>query len=150
MAHLFETHVTVSDLDRSMSFYRDIVGLELANFHEGRGVAFFWIGERGQSMLGVWAAGDSPNAIKLHFAIRVELALVLAAPESLRAAGVVPLDFFRRATEEPSVISWMPAASVFFEDPDGHLLEYLAMLPHQPKPQAGIVKYSEWVEKWVP
>jgi hypothetical protein len=33
----------------------------------------------------------------------------------------------------------MPAASVFFHDPDGHLLEYLAMLPHQPRPEAGVV-----------
>lgn len=149
MAHLFETHVTVTDLDRSMSFYRDVVGLELANFQRERGVAFFWIGERGQSMLGVWAAGVSPNAMKLHFAIRVELEYVLAAPAALRAAGVVPLDLFRRVTDEPSVISWLPAASVFFEDPDGHLLEYLAMLPHEPKPQAGVVGYSEWFEKWV-
>jgi lactoylglutathione lyase len=31
-------------------------------------------------------------------------------------------------TAEPSVIGWMPAAAVYFRDPDGHLLEYLPML----------------------
>jgi lactoylglutathione lyase len=149
MAHLFETHVTVSDLDRSMAFYRDVVGLELANMQRERGVAFFWIGERGQSMLGVWAAGASPNAMRLHFAIRRDLHDVLAAPAALRHANITPLDFFRRPTNEPSVIAWLPAASVFFEEPDGHLPEYLAMLPHEPKPQAGVVTYGEWLEKWV-
>lgn len=145
MAYLFETHVTVSDLDRSMAFYRDVVGLELANLQRQRGVAFFWIGEPGQSVVGLWAAGASPNIMKLHFAIRCELETVLAAPTTLRAAGIVPLDPFRRPVSEPSVIPWLPAASVFFEDPDGHLLEYLALLRHKPEPAAAIAAYSEWV-----
>jgi lactoylglutathione lyase len=38
----------------------------------------------------------------------------------------------------------MPAAAVYFEDPDGHLLEYLAMLGEEPQPEAGIVPYSKW------
>jgi hypothetical protein len=42
----------------------------------------------------------------------------------------------------------MPAASVFFHDPDGHLLEYLAMLPHRPRPEAGMVPYGEWLAHW--
>jgi lactoylglutathione lyase len=37
------------------------------------------------------------------------------------------------------VIGWMPAAAVFFHDPDGHLLEYRTMLPHEPRPEAGVV-----------
>jgi hypothetical protein len=37
---------------------------------------------------------------------------------------------------------------VFFHDPDGHLLEYLAMLPHQPRPEAGVVPYGEWMARW--
>ena len=28
---LFEAHLTVSDLERSIAFYRDVVGLELAH-----------------------------------------------------------------------------------------------------------------------
>ena len=41
---LFETHLTVSDLDRSIAFYRDIVGLPLAHRVPARGAAFHWIG----------------------------------------------------------------------------------------------------------
>ena len=66
----------------------------------------------------------------------------------MRASGVEPLDFYGRPTTEPSVIGWMSAASVFFNDPDGHLLEYLAMLPHEPRPQAGVVPHKEWMAEW--
>src|SRR5262249_53579282 len=38
----------------------------------------------------------------------------------------------------------MPAAAVYFRDPDGHLLEYLAMLPTRPRNDAGILPWSEW------
>jgi lactoylglutathione lyase len=31
------------------------------------------------------------------------------------------------------VIGWMPAAAVYFEEPDGHMLEYLAMLDEAPR-----------------
>jgi lactoylglutathione lyase len=38
---LFETHLTVADLDRSVAFYRDVLGLPLAHAQPERGVAFF-------------------------------------------------------------------------------------------------------------
>ena len=41
---LWETHLTVSDLERSVAFYRDTIGLELAHRVPARGAAFFWIG----------------------------------------------------------------------------------------------------------
>jgi lactoylglutathione lyase len=69
---------------------------------------------------------------------------VMAAPERLRARGVTPLSFLGAETCEPDVLSWMPAAAVYFEDPDGHLLEYLAMLDDEPRPDAGVVPWSEW------
>ena len=50
---LYETHLTVTDLERSIDFYRDIVGLELAHTIPERNVAFFWIGSRETSMLGL-------------------------------------------------------------------------------------------------
>ena len=33
---LFESHLDVRDLDRSITFYRDVVGLELAYVHTQR------------------------------------------------------------------------------------------------------------------
>ena len=96
------------------------------------GAAFFWIGAPGQSMLGLWAAGSAPIALSLHVAFAASLDDVLDAPTRLRRLGLTPLSFHAEETNEPSVIGWMPAAAVYFRDPDGHLLEYLAMLDAAP------------------
>jgi len=141
---LFETHLAVRDLDRSVGFYRDIVGLEPALHDPDLGAAFFWIGTPGQAMLGLWAAGSAPNTLTLHIAFATSLDAVLDAPDRLRRVGVTPLSFHAEETNEPSVIGWMPAAAVYLRDPDGHLLEYLAMLDERPAPDRGIVTWSEW------
>jgi lactoylglutathione lyase len=141
---LFETHLTVRDVPQSVAFYRDVVGLSLALDLPERNAAFMWIGEPGRAMLGLWGIGSSVNSLTLHIAFDVALDDVARAPERLRAQGVTPLSFFGQETSEPSVLAWMPAAAVYFEDPDGHLLEYLAMLDAEPRPAAGIVSYSEW------
>ena len=70
---LFEAHLNVGELDRSIAFYSEVLGLELAHINAERNTAFFWIGERGRSMLGLWAGSSSPNVMQLHVAFRVEL-----------------------------------------------------------------------------
>jgi len=140
---LFETHLTVSELSRSVSFYRDVVGLPVALELPERGAAFHWIGKAGQAMLGLWSIGSAPLAMQLHIAFDMALDDVLAAPAKLRAQGIQPLSFFGDPAGEPSVIGWMPAAAVYFRDPDGHMLEYLAMLDGPPRPQLGIVPWSQ-------
>ncbi len=141
---LFEAHLTVADLDRAIAFYRDRLGLDLAFRLDDRRVAFFWLGGHGRSMLGLWEAGSAPNTLQLHLAFSCALADVLAAPERLREMGIEPKGFHGEPVDEPLVFGWMPAAAVFFRDPDGHLLEYLAMLPEAPRPEAGVVSYSTW------
>jgi lactoylglutathione lyase len=144
MTSLFETHLTVTDLDRSTAFYRDVVGLTLAHEVPERGAAFFWIGAAGESMLGLWTLGSAPVGLSLHIAFGVSLEDVLQASAHLRSLDVTPLSFFGEETDEPSAIGWMPAAAVYFRDPDGHLLEYLAMLDEPPRPEIGIVPWSSW------
>jgi lactoylglutathione lyase len=140
---LFETHLTVADLPRSVAFYRDVVGLPVAFELPERGAAFHWIGQRGQAMLGSWTLGSAPMGMLLHIAFDVALADVLAAPEKLRTRGIEPLSFFGEPAAEPSVIGWMPAAAVYFRDPDGHMLEYLAMLEGPARPGLGVVPWSQ-------
>jgi lactoylglutathione lyase len=141
---LFETHLTVRQLEAAVAFYRDVVGLELARLSSERRVAFFWIGERGRAMLGVWEVGSAPLGMHLHLAFTSTVDDILAAPAVLKAAGVVPRGFSGEPVEEPVVIGWMPALSLYFKDPDGHSLEYLAMLPGKARPEAGVVPYSQW------
>ncbi|HEX2455560.1 MAG TPA: VOC family protein [Vicinamibacterales bacterium] len=141
---LFEAHLTVSDLDRAIAFYRDVVGLRLAHVVSARQAAFFWIGAEGNAMLGLWGTGSGPQRMALHIAFRASLADVLDAPRALRSAGITPLDFDGRPTDEPVVFAWMAAASVFFRDPDDHLLEYISMLPHEPLPERGVVPWRVW------
>jgi lactoylglutathione lyase len=142
--NLFEAHLTVADLDRSMAFYRDVVALQLAHVTADRQAAFFWIGSRGNAMLGLWVAGLSPQKMTMHVAFATSLEDVVAAPRALRSAGITPLDFEGKPTDEPVVLAWMPAASVYFRDPDGHLLEYLAMLPDEPRPERGAMPWRAW------
>jgi hypothetical protein len=41
----------------------------------------------------------------------------------------------------------MPAAAIYFRDPDNHLIEYLTMLDHNPRAELGIIPWSEWLAK---
>ncbi len=51
---LFETHVQVKDLEKAMRFYGDVLGLEIGLRETERRVAFYWIGGKGRTVLGLW------------------------------------------------------------------------------------------------
>ena len=148
---LFETHLTVSNLQRSIRFYRDIIGLQLAVEASERNAAFFWIGDPSyssrHSMLGLWSVGTAPLGLNLHVAFEVAaINDLLDAPKRLKDQGIMPLSFFGIESMEPSVIGWMPAAAIYFRDPDGHLMEYLTMLDgKERRPDLGIVSWSDWI-----
>jgi lactoylglutathione lyase len=142
---LFETHLTVSDLEASVRFDREVVGLAIAFEVPERGAAFFWVGGPGQTMLGLWSLGSAPVGVVLHVAFDVAVDDLFDATTRLQAQGIRPLSFFGEETSEPSVICWMPAATVYLRDPDGHLLEYPTMLDEEPRPELGVLPWSEWL-----
>jgi lactoylglutathione lyase len=43
---LFEAHLIAGDLETSLAFYRDRLGLEVAHVTPERHAAFLWIGSR--------------------------------------------------------------------------------------------------------
>jgi len=141
---LFEAHLTVSDLDRSIAFYRDMLGLPLAHRIPERQVAFFWVPSPDRAMLGLWCIGTSPLRLRLHIAFDVALDHVIASIARLREAGLTPRSGDGAPIDEPMVLAWMPAASVYFDDPDGHSLEFICMLPDQPRPELGMLPLSHW------
>lgn len=145
---IYETHVRVRDRAASVAFYRDVLGLPMALSLDERDVTFLWLGDKANGMLGIWGAG-SPNAPisgRAHFAYTVPLDVLRKAPQTLREKGVQPLGLTGAPIEEPVVIGWMPAAAVYFADPDGHVLELIHILEDEPKPELGVVSLSQWLE----
>lgn len=141
---LYETHLEVSDLDRSVAFYEKL-GLTLGLRHP-KG-AFFWITKPGEQLLGLWLIGEEKALRKQHFAFQVELERLLTAEEWLKERGIPLVPQFGREPLEPIVHPWMPAVTVYFADPDGNLLEFLSMLPDEPVQMPGVLYYSEWLKR---
>ena len=71
---LFEAHLTVSDLDRSIAFYRDVLGLPLAQRVPARQVAFFWVPSSDKAMLGLWSYRHIAAAPSAAYRVRCGVA----------------------------------------------------------------------------
>lgn len=141
---LFETHLNVLSLERSMNFYANVLGLTLGYLDEERRAAFYWIGERGEAMLGLWEK-PAEQVILQHFAFRCELEdVLLRAEKYLADRELKPYNFLKNGDTQPMVFAWMPALAIYFRDPDAHVLEFIAMLPDAPNAALGIVAYEDW------
>ena len=64
--------------------------------------------------------------------------------ETLEHHGLEWCNFLNDETGSLHVFGWMPAVSVYFQDPDGNSLEVLAMLPDEPKPELGVIPWEQW------
>lgn len=149
---LFETHLHILDLERSMRFYEDVLGLELGRHESARRAAFYWVGKDQSTMLGLWEAPpwiiDGTNIVQTqHIAFAVALEEMDNVIQNTKEKKIELRNFFGEITDEPSVFGWMPAASIFFHDIDGHLLEFIARIDHEPAADIGIVSLSEWNER---
>lgn len=140
--YLYETHIEVSDLDRSIAFYESL-GLKLGL--RGEFTAFFYVGDNREHMVGLWLVDDGPIHPN-HFAFHVDMEFLLQSGDFLKERGIEFTLFHKREPIEPIVFPWMPAAAVYFLDPDGNKLEYITLLPDEPeKHEGGPVPYlSEW------
>ena len=147
---IFEVHVSVNDRQRSKEFYQRVLNFELAADIDRRDITFLWMGPRGSRMIGLWGPSCPNPPISrgiAHFAMRLLPEEFLDAPRKLKLLDVTPLDFDGKPTDEPVVLTWMPALSIYFKDPDGNSLEFISMLEDKPKPDLGVVKYSEWIRR---
>jgi catechol 2,3-dioxygenase-like lactoylglutathione lyase family enzyme len=152
---LFETHLDVTDLDRSLEFYTAVLGLELAMRRQveearadahargARRFALLWVGGRGHAMPGLWER-PSERIHTQHFAFEVGLQDLPAMMAELTQQGIEFRDFFQQRTTIPTVFGFIPAASIYFDDPDGHVLELLAPIPAPPRSELGAVSWTEW------
>ncbi|MCU6713203.1 VOC family protein [Paenibacillus sp. J5C_2022] len=141
---LYETHLQVSDLDASIDFYINL-GLELGLKAESRRVAYLYIGKDRQ-MLGLWEVPKGNEISKRHFAFGTDLDLLTKTIDWLKEKGIQPVTMLGKEPIEPIVHAWMPAAAVYFNDPDGNELELISWLPNDPCDIEGVVYLSEWQE----
>jgi glutathione S-transferase len=144
--HLYETHLPVRSLERSIPFYEKL-GLELA--WRGETAAFFWI-EKGKSWLGLWEPDrvETPYHPSLrHFAFGCPFEEIEGAIAWLQARGIQPkkdAPFEPDPPTEPSARPYQANASVYFDDPDGNSLEVMCTLPGLPDPTLGRMPFSAW------
>lgn len=154
---LYETHLNVENLERSIDFYKNVLGLEFCHLEEKRRIAFFWIGQPKEYMLGLWEKPKVESDLstiaqgyrmeKRHFAFRCKADdVLLKSVDWLKERNLEPYNFLKDDTAKPMVFAWMPALAIYFDDPDGNVLEFIAVLPGTAKPELGVISYEEWLK----
>jgi catechol 2,3-dioxygenase-like lactoylglutathione lyase family enzyme len=112
-----QLHVTVTNIDRSVAFYRDVLGLPLLFEVPGQGMAFFDC----QGVRLYLGAAESPD-----FASRP---LIYFRAGSARAAAAELTSRGVEFTAEPHVVHRQGDVELwigFFEDPDGTTLAVMS------------------------
>lgn len=147
---LYETHLPVTDTNASQTFYAEVVGLPFAYCDPTRDIVFLWVDENQKGMLGLWGPstgyGRHNGVITLsHVAFAIEFDDLQWAIATLNKRGIETSGFNGQPASEPSVIGWMPSAQIYFRDPDGHSLEFIAILS-EPPVHGFIGSYSEWMK----
>ena len=113
---LYEVAIRVKDLARSEAFYKDVLGLNEGLRDERRNWLFLYAGGNAGMVVLQEDKGEWPTQ---HFAFTVNEPDIRQAAEMLKAKGV--------SVSEPVYHEWMNSVSVYFDDPDGHALELLAL-----------------------
>lgn len=145
---LYETHIQVSNLENSIQFYTEVLGLKLAHMDETRPIAFLWIGDQKESMLGLWEQKE--NLQTRHFAFSADTNDILNySVDFLKTKNLQPYNFMKNGSIQPMVFAWMPALAIYFNDPDGNQLEFISILEGDGKPELGVISYEEWMKKRV-
>ena len=108
-----QIHVSVTDLDRSVAFYRDVLGIPLLFVVPGQPMAFFASGDV-RLYLGAPEPPEFASKVTLYFTVED----IHAEALRLADAGVAFLDKPHVVHRTGNSELWM----TFFPDPDGHHL----------------------------
>jgi lactoylglutathione lyase len=113
---LYEVAIRVKDLARAEAFYKDTLGLKEGLRDDRRNWLFLYAGGDAGMVVLQEDKGDWP---KQHFAFTVSESDIKQAAAMLKDKGV--------NVSELVYHQWMKSVSVYFDDPDGHALELLAL-----------------------
>ncbi|MED3268304.1 MULTISPECIES: VOC family protein [Bacillus] len=142
--NIYETHLHVRNLENAINFYQNKLGLTLARKFSKRRVAFFWVGENKQQMLGLWEVHNIEDFEPRHFAFVVNLEFLMTSKAWLEERGIAVIGSQGKGNQKPIVQRWMPAASVYFLDCDGNKLEFISMLHKNPDE----LEYASYLSVW--
>ena len=128
-----EVAIVVTDLERSVRFYSEVLGLPVWERGERHATVRLANGFLGLWLPGAWTLTPSPNSIPIrleggarqHIVFYINLKDSDAAEANLQRHGVRYYD--PRVKERGEV-------HIDFEDPDGHILEYWARAVFEPPP----------------
>jgi catechol 2,3-dioxygenase-like lactoylglutathione lyase family enzyme len=110
---LGQVHITVTDLDASVAFYRDVLEIPLLFVVPGQPMAFFASGDV-RLYLGVSESPEFASKVVLYF----DVENIAAEHARLTAAGVNFVDGPHVVSQDENGALWM----AFFRDPDDHNL----------------------------
>ncbi|HSS18821.1 MAG TPA: VOC family protein [Pyrinomonadaceae bacterium] len=127
---LYEIAIRVKNLSRAEAFYRNVLGLEVGLRDERRNWLFLYAGGTSGMVVLQEDDGDWP---KQHFAFTVADSDIKQAAADLQEKGV--------NVSESVFHDWMNSVSVYFNDPDGHNLELIALC--ETKPNEGAARDAE-------
>jgi catechol 2,3-dioxygenase len=124
-----EIVLTVSDVERAVAFYRDVVGLRVDN-PVNPNWCWLWAGAPGAPQrigltTGPLSYGAEHVRGPVHFALRIAPEELDAAMVELRAKGI--------EVEGPVKFKEWKARSIYFDDLDGNRVELCAMPAEQPR-----------------
>lgn len=143
---IFETHINVSDYQRSATFYEKLLNIIPLHEDTARKSKFYWVGQPGESMLGIRENYPSALVQRQHFAFKVNVEDISSAKEYLSELGITTTNFLGESSETLLVFPFMPAVSIYFEDPDGHSIEFISILGDPPRPELDMMTWPEWEE----
>ncbi len=114
--------LVVSDIDRSVAFYRDVLGAELYREYGGTSAVFRFLGSWLLLVTGGGPTDDKPTVTfappadpdRVSAEVTIRVPDCRGAHKTLRARGA---EFLTAPVE------WGHEVRCFFRDPDGHLFE---------------------------
>ena len=112
---VYEVAIRVKDLAKAEPFYSEVLDLEVGIRDTKRNWLFLRAG--GNAGMVVLQEDKSDWPLQ-HFAFTVDEVDINRAAAMLRERGV--------EVQGPVFHQWMPATSLYFEDPDGNALEFCA------------------------
>ena len=142
----YELFLPVTDMERAINFYVEKLGFQIGRQESPSSALLLYNDHGTRSMLGLFRVAAIER--RYHLSFRVLEEDVDQMVPFLLGRGITPehppRDNIQGPMSEPIVHGWMPAASVFFTDPDGHLLELIADLADEPQPDVLYCPLSRW------